>query len=410
MSTLEGSLAGSTENVVETACTMPLPITDLVVDCFRGLRGVSLTDFARVNILVGPNNSGKTSVLEILSLAANPLDPERWMRVATRRDPLGFALRAGFKRLRWLFPQDSNNDLASSYDGRLAFSVKGELPVHELRATYRDVRSLAGGSPAQVFSASDGAPPNVTASGDALPALADFGAERNGATIEIDITEGSAGGAARRESFTWWEDERFELPRVAPVASVPIQVITPHDHLFPGAAASYSEARRSGNADGISTILSLVDPRITGIEVLAAPGTSRQRPEATIYLRDRSAGLLPLEAFGDGIRRVLLIATAIASARNGILLIDELETAIHISALGNAFHWIVEACEANNVQLFATTHSLEAIDSLLAADDTPENEDIVGYRLETTHQTVTVRRYGEDLLRRLRIERGVEVR
>jgi AAA15 family ATPase/GTPase len=71
---------------------------------------------------------------------------------------------------------------------------------------------------------------------------------------------------------------------------------------------------------------------------------------------------------------------------------------------------MVDACEASNVQLFATTHSLEAIDALLAADETSAREDIVAYRLESTGQTVAVRRYGEDLLRRLRIERGVEVR
>lgn len=379
----------------------PLPITELTVGRFRGLRDVSLKDLARVNILVGPNNSGKTSVLEVLSLAANPLDPLLWMRVAVRRDPFGFALRAGFNRLRWLFPQDSTMDPVSSYDGRMTFSARGGLPFHEVRATYRDLRSLpeAPTSPAS------------SAPGDVVPAATDFAVERRGARIDVEVTSRSPGETTRHESFTWWEGERFELPRMAPVVSVPIQVITPHDHLFPGIPAQwYSEARRQGNADAIATLLSLIEPRITGLEVLAAPGASQQRADAVLYLRDRSAGLLPLEAFGDGIRRILLIASAITSARNGMLLIDELETAIHISALGNAFRWMVDACEANNVQLFATTHSLEAIDSLLAADQTPTREDIVGYRLETTGQTVAVRRYGEDLLRRLRIERGVEVR
>lgn len=380
---------------------MPLPITDLTVGRFRGLCDVSLNDLGRVNILVGPNNSGKTSVLEVLSLAANPLDPLLWMRVAVRRDPFGFALRAGFSHLRWLFRQDSTTDPASSYDGRIAFSARGGLPFHEVRATYLDLRSLpeAPTSPAS------------SAPGDVVPATTDFAVERKGARIDVDVTGRSPGEYRRHESFTWWEDERFELPRMAPMVSVPIQVITPHDHLFPGIPAQwYSEARRQGNADAIATLLSLLEPRITGLEVLAAPSTSQQRADAVVYLRDRSAGLLPLEAFGDGIRRILLIASAITSARNGMLLIDELETAIHISALGNAFRWMVNACEANNVQLFATTHSLEAIDSLLAADETPAREDIVGYRLESTEQGVTVRRYGEDLLRRLRIERGVEVR
>jgi AAA15 family ATPase/GTPase len=103
------------------------------------------------------------------------------------------------------------------------------------------------------------------------------------------------------------------------------------------------------------------------------------------------------------------MALGVTRARGGVLLIDEVETAIHISALGNVFRWIVEACVANDVQLFATTHSLEAIDAILAADTTPE-EDIVGYRLESTGTRVIAHRYGEDLLKRLRIERGADVR
>ena len=46
----------------------------------------------------------------------------------------------------------------------------------------------------------------------------------------------------------------------------------------------------------------MIEPRITGLEVLAAPGASQQRADAVMYLRERSAGLLTLEAFGDGIR------------------------------------------------------------------------------------------------------------
>lgn len=376
----------------------PLPFTELTIGRFRGLRDVSLKDLGQINILVGPNNSGKTSVLEVLSLAASPLDPLLWVRVAVRRDPFGLALR-GFTHLRWLFPQDSTTDPVSSYDGRIAVSARGGLPFHEVHATYRDVRSLP--------EASTGA----SVPGDGIPPTTVLGVERKGARIDVEVTERLPGETTQRESFTWWEGERFELPRMAPVVSVPIQVITPYDHLFRGTPAQwYSEARRQGNVDAIVTLLSQIDPRITGLEMLAAPGSSEQRADAVIHLRDRSAGLLPLEAFGDGIRRTLLIASVITSVRNGILLIDELEAAIHISALDNAFRWIVNACEVNNVQLFATTHSLEAIDSLLAADQTPARENIVGYRLEATGQTIAVRRYGEDLLRRLRIERGIEVR
>src|SRR5438067_379807 len=43
-------------------------ITSLVIRNFRGLKDVSLNDLRRVNLLVGGNDTGKTSVLEALIL------------------------------------------------------------------------------------------------------------------------------------------------------------------------------------------------------------------------------------------------------------------------------------------------------------------------------------------------------
>jgi AAA15 family ATPase/GTPase len=42
-------------------------------------------------------------------------------------------------------------------------------------------------------------------------------------------------------------------------------------------------------------------------------------------------------------RRILLIALAVARAQNGVLLIDEIETAIHVSVLGRVFRWLLES-------------------------------------------------------------------
>jgi len=61
-----------------------------------------------------------------------------------------------------------------------------------------------------------------------------------------------------------------------------------------------------------------------------------------------------------------------------------------------------------DVQLFATTHSLEAVDGLLASAES--DSDLVLYRLEPKEsQTRVVRRDGHRL-RRLREELGQEVR
>ena len=113
----------------------------------------------------------------------------------------------------------------------------------------------------------------------------------------------------------------------------------------------------------------------------------------------------PLYVFGDGIKKALIIALSVLNISNGILLIDEIETSIHISVLNHVFAWLIEVCSHRNIQLFVTTHSLEAIDAMLQADSTPD--EIVAFRLHSTGQP---QRFSGNLLHRLRSERGLDVR
>jgi AAA15 family ATPase/GTPase len=114
-----------------------------------------------------------------------------------------------------------------------------------------------------------------------------------------------------------------------------------------------------------------------------------------------------LNIFGEGLQRSLAIALSLSSTQNGILLIDELEAGIHTSILQTVFSWLIEACRDYNVQLIATTHSLEALDALLASIPENDSDEIVAYRLGAEGQ---IKRFGGNLLYRLRYERGLDVR
>ena len=127
-----------------------------------------------------------------------------------------------------------------------------------------------------------------------------------------------------------------------------------------------------------------------------------------IYIQHKKLGLAPVSTFGDGIRRLLHIALKLASVKGGILLIDELESTIHTEALQNSFQWLVKWCTEMDVQLFATTHSLEAVDALLEV--TESDSDLVLYRLEPKEGKTKVVRHDGHRLRRLREELGQEVR
>ena len=105
---------------------------------------------------------------------------------------------------------------------------------------------------------------------------------------------------------------------------------------------------------------------------------------------------------------LLHIALKLASVRGGILLIDELEVTIHTEALQDSFKWLVQWCKQLDVQLFATTHSLEAVDALL--DVTESESDLVLHRLEPKETHTRVVRHDWNRLKLLREELGQEVR
>ena len=43
---------------------MAVYLNDMVIDSYRGIRKLKIQDLGDINILVGDNNAGKTSVLE----------------------------------------------------------------------------------------------------------------------------------------------------------------------------------------------------------------------------------------------------------------------------------------------------------------------------------------------------------
>ncbi len=70
---------------------------------------------------------------------------------------------------------------------------------------------------------------------------------------------------------------------------------------------------------------------------------------------------LPLKSMGDGIMRIFHIAVAIVNAKNGILLIDEFENGLHWTVQPKVWDIIFQLAERLNVQIFATTHSRDCV-------------------------------------------------
>ncbi len=118
---------------------------------------------------------------------------------------------------------------------------------------------------------------------------------------------------------------------------------------------------------------------------------------------------MPLQLLGEGMVRLAEIAIDISSARDGIVLVDDIDTGIHHSVLPILWKAIFKLTKRLNVQLFASTHSAESLESAHRAWNGTGEYDMAVYRLQKLRQSVDVVSYDDKTLLAA-IETGLEVR
>lgn len=138
------------------------------------------------------------------------------------------------------------------------------------------------------------------------------------------------------------------------------------------------------------SMLRAFDENIIGISAIPTE-TSASVPEYRILTKDYKKAL-PLNVFGDGMKKAILLLSAVIKAKDGILLLDEFETAIHTSAMDSVFSWILESAKRLNVQVFLTSHSKEAIEKVLKCSPQlqPDIQVYTLYRKEGRHLVRTM--------------------
>ena len=117
------------------------PIDSLHVSSLRGLRDITLADLGRVNLFVGGTNSGKTTVLEAISLTGDPLNPLTWSRAANRREPSRFTSigSSTVDRLKVLFPSRGEEPAP------IEIGLTGTSPWEHISSCVRVLRELRRG-------------------------------------------------------------------------------------------------------------------------------------------------------------------------------------------------------------------------------------------------------------------------
>jgi hypothetical protein len=381
-----------------------LLLNDFRIAAFRGLANIGLEQLAKVNLLVGGNNSGKTSVLEALAVFAAPLDIAEWSNIARTREARHLGAMGGtlsaVDAIRWLFPfwpsGGPGADAVPDLRYEMSMSATGRWRVHGLTAECIPIRGFPPVAPGRVYR---GRPVETD------PTVEDEG-WRISAQIEPSAT--SDGGPDEGFAIELWPATGFWRPDRRSSVRARAVMLAPYSHRSqPMQLRRLSRLIEEGSKLQIMHLLRSFDPRISDLEIV----TDRYTSSPNIAVRREGSEVVPASVMGDGFRRALMIALAMTQARDGMLLIDEIETALHVSLLDKLFPWLIRACDDYNVQLFATTHSLEAVAAILASAPQHDGDRLAAYNLSSVDgKNRAPKRFSAEMMMRTVHDRGLDIR
>ena len=353
------------------------------IETFRGIRDLHLENLSSINILTGDNNCGKTSILEVLQSWAQPDNFNTW----------GSLLRRGNMRLRRLSLYEGFYDLFDinlekkfihyqiQEDNCTDVLLKATESIEEVPPARKD-EILGIKRYSQTIREDENSGYQLYIEG-----LDDMPEPLSRLELEIQINNNVVNTKNIYE-------EQLSIPYVIDTEKNSyyhnVVYISPSRHTE-GSIYLNSVLNDPELYEEMLGILRDYDEGIISINYDMAnelnPGSGR----GVFKILSRSCKkALPLNVYGDGMKKALLLMSAVMKAKNGVLLLDEFETAIHTSAMDRTFRWILRTCQKLNVQVFLTSHSREAIDKVLKCD--PElQKDISVYTLYKDREQTLVR-------------------
>lgn len=309
---------------------------------YRGFEALDIERLGRVNLLVGRNAVGKTSVLEAIELWAGDLATvsPRLSQILFERQEIELVSRTARPAggVNWLRAFNK----ATNWEGRRIELGPMQSPAQSLYLH-------------QAF--------------EQWPFDEDEAGRRQGSAI-VDAPEGEA---ERRPVLRFGRGTTAIAHRLSdlPILQA-IEDRPPCDRLHARGMADdqlpklWDRAIVMGSDGPILAAMRFIVPgveRLMFIEVSNASGAMASSGKIPRLPMVKHAGrhVEPLRAFGDGAVRVLELTLSLVNVEAGILLVDEIENGVHYSVLPDLWRLVFAVAAQLGVQVFAATHSWDCI-------------------------------------------------
>jgi len=323
---------------------------------FRGLNHVEIESASQVNLLVGDNGSGKTSVLEAMLLALSS-QTEAAIRVRTYR---GF--EAAFsgtpesvERALWgdIFCNGNmSNPISVALDGDGVFNRSLQITRNAESETVLSFKSESSVNDGITFTWTNHRNENFSV----RPKITNEGLKLPVAFQEKNL------------SFYF------------PATMNPNSVET---------AQRFSDISQSNNSENFLKLFKKEYKWIEDISI-ELTGSIPSLFVKTIKREHR----IPLPSVSGGINRIMSILLAIYGNPNSVVLIDEIENGQHYSHHDGIWRLIFDFLDMANSQLFVTSHSKECIDSLFRVATGAKKNRVSLHQMEREKNNIYIRSFG----------------
>lgn len=342
-----------------------IQIENIRIKNFRGFSDLEINNFNQVNIFIGKNNSGKSTVLESLFLLTGMSNP---ILIDNANRLRGLTVKEGEEFKYYFHNLNTKNSPEFSFTN--STGIKRNL---KLTPEFDSLSSLN------------------RINNDILEA-SQISPRIKGLTLDFSSKEPHS-KEQKGKSKIFFEnnvlkqepDKKYKEKLRGVFITGGIRDVNP--------LSRYAQILKKKNDKIILEMVKLIDPKIESIQAL---------PDGLYFSYKNIEELVPLSISGDGVKRYLDIIITIAEKKNSIVLIDEIETGLHYTAHKDLWKNIFSLSHKFSTQLFISTHNydtLKCINELLEEEDFIAHQNKINiYNISKTLDTTKAYKYSFESL------------
>lgn len=328
-------------------------IKSIEISQFRGIKQLEVSGFSRINLIVGDNNSGKTTFLEAIQLLFAEANLRSVNSIVRQRTVLKNQNDSFYVSFINLFNADQK-------EKTLSFDISATGADGSIRFEIAGVEKTVSGEEALRVSSMSSRQKSSYKNSLSLPPE----------TAKIFT------GSVTNQNGKKLTDKKITITSIDnAISGITLKKSVPY-------APSFGHLRYDllqnivENPEYKKLAVSILQQFDESIVDICYTKTDDGAFLETIITEDGTN--MPFSVYGDGIKKILYILNKLFDSTDSILVIDEIETGLHKKYYKRLFPVVFELAKKLNVQLFIATHSLEAIDAILSYaqyDNTSEKND-----------------------------------